>query len=150
MLYTFEAQDDRGACIAEAGAMNIMVVLEKGGGGVELVTPPLDGTILPGVKRRSVLDIAENWEDVEVRERPISMDELSRAGREGGLREIFTCGTATLVQPVGELLREANGEVIAPRLNGTEPDSLTVRVYNVLSDIQYFRMPYKGWSVPFE
>ena len=150
VLYTFDAQDGQGACIAEAGAMNVMVVLDKPGGGMELATPPLDGTILPGVNRRSILELADNWEDVDVVERPIPMDELARAGREGRLREIFCCGTAALVQPVGQLLREANGEVIAPRMNGTEPNALTLRCHKVLSDIQYYRLPHRDWSVPFE
>ena len=51
---------------------------------------------------------------------------------------------------MGQLLREADGDVIVPKMNGTEPDSLTVRVHKVLSDIQYYRLPYEDWSVPFE
>ncbi len=150
VLYTFDAQDGQGACIAEVGAMNVMIVLEKPGGGVELASPPLDGTILPGVNRRSILELADNWEDVDVVERQISVNELAHAAREGRLREIFCCGTAALVQPVGQLLREADGDVMVPKMNGTEPDSLTVRVHKVLSDIQYYRLPYEDWSVPFE
>ena len=150
VLYTFDPQDGQGARIAEAGAMNVMVVLEKEGGGLELATPPLDGTILPGVSRRSVLELAKSWGDLDVRERPISVNELAQASRDGRLREIFTCGTAALVQPVEMLHRESNGEVITPRLSGVEPESLTSRVYKVLSDIQYYRVPYHGWSVPFE
>lgn len=102
------------------------------------------------MNRRSILELADNWEDVDVVERPIPMDELARAGREGRLREIFCCGTAALVQPVGQLLREADGEVIAPRMNGTEPNALTLRCHKVLSDIQYYRLPHREWSVPFE
>ena len=51
---------------------------------------------------------------------------------------------------MGQLLREADKEVIAPRMNGTEPTALTLRCHKVLSDIQYYRLPHRDWSVPFE
>ncbi len=70
----------------------------------ELVTPPLDkGIILPGVTRRSVLELAESWGDFDVSERPFCMGELVSAQRDGRLMEVFGSGTAAVVTPVGAI-----------------------------------------------
>jgi len=59
-------------------------LLERAGvAGLELVTPPLDGTVLPGVTRDSVMQIARAWERVEVAERPLRVGELAGAAAEG-------------------------------------------------------------------
>ena len=64
--------------ITEAGAMNIFVVLKKTDScGLELVTPPLDkGVILPGITRRSIIELAKEWEGIEVNERKLTMKEV--------------------------------------------------------------------------
>jgi branched-chain amino acid aminotransferase len=91
--------------LQEVGTMNLFVVLEeRGSGRLELATPPLASrTILPGVTRASVLELARERLDRDryvVRERDVGMRELVGAAREGRLREIFGTGTAVVVAPV--------------------------------------------------
>lgn len=116
--------------LAEVGTMNLFVELEG-----EVVTPPLDGTILPGVTRDACLSLLRSW-GVRVSERPISLDELAAADRAGELRGVFGTGTAAVISDVGEVtwdgftVRPRGGE-IAPRLrqaitgiqHGTAPDA---------------------------
>ena len=68
------------------------------------MTPPLtSGTVLPGVTRQSVLDIAQTMSGLRVSERRITLPEVLVASREGRLMEVFGCGTAAVVSPVGGL-----------------------------------------------
>ena len=83
--------------IGEVGSMNILFKI-----GGKIVTPNLDGTVLDGITRRTVLQIAKSW-GVEVEERPISVDELVGAYKDGSLEEIFGSGTAAVISPVGVL-----------------------------------------------
>lgn len=87
----------RRAEVEEVGTMNIFFVF-----GDEVATPPLSGSILPGVTRDSVLRICRDrgW---KVSERPIGIDEVVRAAQSGRLREAFGTGTAAVVSPVGSL-----------------------------------------------
>lgn len=70
--------------------------------GNTLVTPPLDGTILPGVTRDCVLTLAREW-GLRIDERRIEIDEVVAAHADGLLHEIFGTGTASIIAPVGEL-----------------------------------------------
>src|SRR5574341_1596140 len=81
----------------EVGTMNIMVKI-----GDEVVTPPLTGTILPGVTRDSVLTLLRAW-GLRVSERPISIDDVVAAAHGGTLAEAWGTGTAAVISPVGEL-----------------------------------------------
>src|SRR5574341_2464018 len=83
--------------VEEVGTMNILFRI-----GDELVTPPLEGSILPGITRESVLHLAREWK-IRVAERPITMDEVVQAHAAGRLREVFGSGTAAVISPVGEL-----------------------------------------------
>jgi branched-chain amino acid aminotransferase len=83
--------------IEEVGTMNIFVRFED-----EIVTPPLGGTILPGITRDSVLTLLRDW-GLRVRERAVSIEEVSEAADAGKLREVFGTGTAAVIAPVGEL-----------------------------------------------
>src|SRR5436309_112956 len=83
--------------VDEVGTMNIMFRL-----GDEVVTPPLTGTILPGVTRDSALTLLRDW-GVPVSERLISIDEVIEAADQGTLREVWGTGTAAVISPVGEL-----------------------------------------------
>merc|ERR1711874_439161 len=81
--------------ITEVGAMNLFILLRRGDGSKELVTPPLDkGTILPGVTRRSIIELCSTWPDLAVTERKITMSEVMTALAEGRLLEMFGSGTA--------------------------------------------------------
>jgi branched-chain amino acid aminotransferase len=83
--------------IEEVGAMNIFFKING-----KLITPVLNGSILPGVTRDSVIGLCEKW-GVPVEERKISIDEIYEAYKNGQLEEAFGTGTAAVISPVGEL-----------------------------------------------
>ena len=90
--------------LAEVGAMNIFVVLRGEQGEQELVTPPLDGTVLPGMTRQSVLEMMrEGGHVARVEERTICLAELLAAQMEGRLVEVFATGTAAVVNQIGRI-----------------------------------------------
>ena len=121
--------------------MNIAFVI-----GDELVTPPLTGTLLEGVTRDSVLQLARD-EGMQVAERPVTIAEVMAAARNGTLREAFGTGTAAVISPVGEL--GYKGERI--RVHDGEVGPLAKRLYDDLSDIQRGRRPDRhGWMVPIK
>lgn len=111
----------------EVGSMNIMVKIAG-----EVATPPLGGTILPGVTRDSVLTLMRDW-GLKVSERSISIDEVMAAARNGTLEEMWGTGTAAVVSPVGHL--GYKGEKVA--INKSEAGPLTRKLYDAITDIQY-------------
>ncbi|KAJ3512732.1 hypothetical protein NLJ89_g3355 [Agrocybe chaxingu] len=99
--------------LTEVGTMNMFVVFNKDGG-YELVTPPLDGMILPGVTRDSVLTLAREHasgvktipglpRNITVSERPVTMKEVKEASKSGRLAELFGAGTAAVISPVDKI-----------------------------------------------
>jgi branched-chain amino acid aminotransferase len=128
-------------CIEEMGGMNIMFVID----GV-LVTPSLEtGTILPGVTRMSLLELARHL-GLKTEERTITADELGAAFAAGKLHECFACGTAAVISPIRELVHR--GQVIY-RNDGTAPGPITTRLKTALMDIQFGRAPDPfGWRLP--
>jgi branched-chain amino acid aminotransferase len=125
--------------VDEVGTMNIMFRL-----GNEIVTPPLTGTILPGITRDSALTLMRDW-GLKVAERPVPIDEVLAAARSGNLREAWGTGTAAVISPVGEL--SYKGERIV--INGGKIGELTQKLYQGIVDIQYARVPdTRGWTVP--
>jgi branched-chain amino acid aminotransferase len=120
----------------EVGTSNIFFYLDG-----ELVTPPLHGTILPGVTRESVLHIARNLE-LKVSERMISLDEVISALESGKLREAFATGTAAVISPVGKLAHRGKSYVIG----GGKVGPLSRKLYDHIMGIQYGKIedPY-GW-----
>ncbi len=123
--------------VEEVGTMNIMLRL-----GDEIVTPPLTGTILSGVTRDSVLILLREW-GLSVSERPITIDEVIAAARNGTLREVWGTGTAAVISPVGELAYRGERIVIHEGRIG----ELTQRLYQAIVDIQYARVPdSRGWT----
>jgi branched-chain amino acid aminotransferase len=122
----------------EVGTMNIFFVID----GV-LLTPPLGGTILDGITRRTVLDLAAEW-GVPFEERRIAMEEIAAAHREGKLQEVFGSGTAAVIAQVGELFYHGAPMVITERTN-----SLRERLYKTITAIHYGEMPdVHGWMIP--
>jgi branched-chain amino acid aminotransferase len=122
----------------EVGTMNIMVKI-----GDEIVTPPLTGTILPGVTRDSVLALMRKW-GLRVSERQVSIDEVQEAHRRGALEEVWGTGTAAVISPVGELAYKGTRMVI----NGGKIGPLTQRLYDAIVGIQYGQSPDPdGWTV---
>ncbi|MEW6219415.1 MAG: branched-chain amino acid aminotransferase [Thermodesulfobacteriota bacterium] len=126
--------------IEEVGTMNIFFLLDD-----ELVTPPLGGSILPGITRDSVIRLAQDW-GIKVVERPLAIDEVYAASREGRLREAFGTGTAAVISPVGSLSYQ--GETCT--VNGGQTGPLASRLFETLLGIQYGEEadPH-GWTVTF-
>ena len=124
--------------IDEVGTMNIMLRI-----GDEVVTPPLSGSILPGVTRDSALTILRDW-GLKVSERVISIDEVVEAAHRGELREVWGTGTAAVISPVGELGYKGERLVI----NNGQIGELTQRLYDAITGIQYGSKPDTyGWLV---
>jgi branched-chain amino acid aminotransferase len=112
--------------IEEVGTSNIFFKI-----GDELVTPPLEGSILGGITRNSVLKLAEKWE-IPVQERKITIDEVLEACRNGSLQEAFGTGTAAVISPVGELFYKEQTYTI----NNCEAGELSRRLFDELQAIQ--------------
>ncbi len=124
--------------IEEVGTMNFFVLL-----GDTLVTPALSDSILPGVTRDSVIQLARDM-GMKVEERAISMNELRAAHQRKTLKEAFGTGTAAVISPVGELA--AMGEKLV--INGGEPGPTAQRFYEEISGIQRGTKPDRhGWMV---
>ncbi len=127
--------------IEEVGSMNIFFVTDD-----ELVTPKLSGSILSGITRDSVIQLAEKW-GLPVTERRISIDELVSLHGEGKVQEVFGSGTAAVISPVGEikykdrLMKVGNGEV----------GPWARKFFDAITGIQYGRTddPH-GWVMKVE
>jgi branched-chain amino acid aminotransferase len=111
--------------------------------GDSIITPPLDGTILPGVTRDSVLQILDS-EGLKVEVRPLALDELLEAARSGTLKEVFGSGTAASISPVDSL--GIHGENVQVGDGKAGPVSTLLK--KRLTDIQYGRVedPW-GWTL---
>ncbi|RKP03849.1 hypothetical protein CXG81DRAFT_9038 [Caulochytrium protostelioides] len=134
--------------VTEVGTMNFFVYWINKDGEKELRTPHLDGTILPGITRRSILELSREWGEFKVTEGPIAMDDIKVAAEEGRLLEVFGSGTAAIVSPV-HLIRWRDADVKVP-LDPTNPDAqagpLTSRLADTIMKIQYGEMEHP-WSV---
>lgn len=86
--------------MTEVGTMNLFVFWKNENGEDELVTPPLDGTILPGITRDSILTLAKSLGTFKVTEKMFKIQEMVKAVDEGRMYEAFGSGTAAIVSPV--------------------------------------------------
>lgn len=127
--------------VEEVGSMNIFFVIND-----EIITPKLNGSILPGITRDSVIALGKKW-GMKVTEKRISIDEVMQAHGTGKLQEIFGTGTAAVVSPVGEL---KYGEKIITIGNG-EVGPVAHKFFDAITDIQYGKTedPF-GWIVPVQ
>uniref|UniRef100_A0A673ZBB2 Branched-chain-amino-acid aminotransferase n=1 Tax=Salmo trutta TaxID=8032 RepID=A0A673ZBB2_SALTR len=132
VLWLYGEQEE----ITEVGTMNLFIYWTNEGGERELLTPPLDGIILPGVTRQSLLDLAREWGEFKVTERTMGMKELLGALDSGKITEVFGAGTACVVCPVGSLLYKGKTYQIPTMQNG--PD-LAKRFHKELTDMQVSR-----------
>ena len=124
--------------IEEVGAMNIFFKIDG-----KVVTPMLNGSILPGITRNSVLQLCRDW-GLPTEERKISVEELIQAQKEGKLEEVFGTGTAAVISPVGKLRYKDDVMVIG---NG-EIGPLSQKLYDTVTGIQLGRLEDKfGWRV---
>ncbi|XP_006898749.1 PREDICTED: branched-chain-amino-acid aminotransferase, mitochondrial [Elephantulus edwardii] len=130
--------------LTEVGTMNIFVYWTHEDGVLELVTPPLDGVILPGVVRQCVLELAQTWGEFRVAQRTVTMKELLRALEEGRVREVFGSGTACQVCPVHQITYQGKQLHIPTMENGPE---LILRLQKELKAIQYGTSAHE-WMLP--
>lgn len=122
--------------IEEVGTMNMFFYI-----GDELLTAPLNGSILPGVTRDSVIKIAKDW-GIKVVERSLTIDEVLDSAKEGTLREAFGTGTAAVISPVGQITYRDQDVIVA----GGRMGELSQRLYDEITGIQYGEKPdTRGW-----
>ena len=125
--------------IEEVGAMNVMFKIDG-----EIVTPMLTGSILPGITRKSCIEMLKA-EGYKVSERLISVDELGKALEDGKLEEAWGCGTAAVISPIGELCYKDVKYII----NDGKIGEVTAHLYDTITGIQWGRLPDKyGWTKP--
>lgn len=124
--------------VEEGGAMNIFFKVKD-----KFITPELNGSILPGITRRSVIELLRS-QGQEVEERKIPIDEIYQYARSGELQEVFCTGTAAVVSPIGELGTKTDKYII----NEGQTGSATKKLYNDLTNIQYGKVEDKNnWSI---
>ncbi|MCI0574251.1 MAG: branched-chain amino acid aminotransferase [Myxococcaceae bacterium] len=122
--------------IEEVGTMNLFVRI-----GDEVITPPLDGSFLPGITRESALALLRHW-GVRVSERKLSIDELREAHARGELKEVFGTGTAAVISPVGSMGFKDGTLTIGDGKVG----EVSQRLYGAITGIQYGTAPDTfGW-----
>jgi branched-chain amino acid aminotransferase len=123
--------------IDELGGMNVFFVFDDG----SISTPPLTGTILPGITRESLLTLARD-SGAEVREEQYSLAQWREDAASGRLREAFACGTAAVVTPIGRV-RSVDGEIV---MGDGGSGATTMNLRQRLADLQRGRGqdPY-GW-----
>ena len=124
--------------IEEVGAMNIFFKISG-----KIVTPMLNGSILPGVTRNSVIEVCKDW-GLPVEERRISEEELYNAAKSGELEEVFGSGTAAVISPVGTL--KFGDEAF--EINGGAIGEISQKLYDTITGIQTGKVEDKfGWVI---
>ena len=127
--------------IEEVGAMNVMFKIAG-----EVVTPMLSGSILPGITRKSCIEVLRD-NGYKVSERLISIDELEAAMENGTLEEAWGCGTAAVVSPIGELCYKGKKYAV----NNNEIGATTQFLYDTLTGIQWGKSEDTyGWTYPIK
>jgi branched-chain amino acid aminotransferase len=127
--------------IEEVGSMNIFFKIDG-----EVVTPSVNGSILEGITRKSIIELLKHW-NMPVTERRISMEEIKQAYSEGKLEEAFGTGTAAVISPIGELFWNNEKMVI----NDGNTGEVSQKLYDTLTGIQNGTVedPF-GWAVEVE
>ena len=127
--------------VEEVGSMNIMFKIDG-----KIYTAACDGTVLPGVTRRSCIELLHDW-GYEVIEGKLSIDDVFKAGREGRLEEVFGTGTAAVISPVKELFYK--GETVIAGDGGI--GEVTKRLYDTMTGIEWGKLEdTKGWMMKVE
>jgi len=124
--------------VDELGGMNFFVVR-----GDTLVTPPLAGTILDGVTRRSILEMAKNL-GLKAKEEAISFTRLMEEIKTGSVNECFACGTAAVVQPIGEILYQESKNQSSQSIKLPSDFKVVQTILNNLQKIQRGALPAPG------
>lgn len=124
--------------VEEVGTMNVFFKING-----EVITPSLEGSILPGITRDSTITLLKGW-GIKVSERRIAIQEIYEAHKNGTLEEVFGTGTAAVISPVGELNWNDNKITI----NNGQIGKLSSKIYNTITGIQYGEIEDKlGWTV---
>ena len=124
--------------VEEVGAMNIFFKIDG-----KLYTAACVGTVLPGVTRRSVIELCKDW-GYDVIEGKLAIADIMAAAKEGKLEEVFGTGTAAVISPVKELKWKDD----VAHISGGKIGPLTQKLYDTLTGIQWGKLPdTKGWTV---
>ena len=124
--------------IEEVGAMNVMFKING-----EIITPALTGSILPGVTRKSCIELLKS-KGYNINERLLSIDELEAAMDNGTLEEAWGCGTAAVISPIGKLAYK--DKVIS--INDGKIGEVTQMLYDTLTGIQWGKIEDSfGWTI---
>ena len=116
--------------VEEMGGMNLFFIYGTGSS-ARLVTPQLTGALLPGITRESILQLAADL-GYQVEEGRVNIDDWRKGSESGELTEVFACGTAAVITPVGQVKSRSSGWQVG---NG-EPGEITIRLRSQLLDIQ--------------
>ncbi len=124
--------------LEEVGTSNIFLRIND-----ELITPPLEGSILHGITRDSVLQLVSDW-GIKITQKRISIDEVIGAIKDGSLQEIFASGTAAVISPVGELYYQRENYSV----NNGQVGELAEKLFDTLQKIQFgwLEDPH-GWTL---
>jgi branched-chain amino acid aminotransferase len=127
--------------VEEVGAMNMAFVIDG-----TIITPELDGAILPGITRDSVIQVCEEY-DMDIEVRKISIEEVIEAAKSGILDEAFGMGTAAVIAPVG-LIAYNDKEY---EINNFKVGPIAKKLFDIITGIQYGRKEdFANWIVQFE
>ena len=122
--------------VEEVGTMNMFFVIEN-----EVITAPLNGSILPGVTRDSVIRIVKEW-GIKLSERSLAIDEVIAAAKDGRLKEAFGTGTAAVISPVGQITYKDEDFIVG----GGKMGELSQKLYDEIVSVQYGHKPDPyGW-----
>ncbi|XP_065364099.1 branched-chain-amino-acid aminotransferase, cytosolic [Calliphora vicina] len=129
--------------LTEVGTMNIFMFYINDQGEKELITPPLNGLILPGITRDSILTLARQWGKFKVAERSFTMPQIGELLNQGRLLELFGTGTACVVSPINRI-NYMGQNLYIPTMEQEKPVHETIR--KTLMDIQYGKVDHP-WAV---
>jgi branched-chain amino acid aminotransferase len=138
ILWTYKDQ------ATESGGMNFFVFWKNKQGEDELITAALNGAILPGITRDSILQLGRSWGEFKVTEGNIHMSDLVEAANEGRIYEAFGCSTAEVITPV-EKINYKGTDYTLPRENGNR-GRLAARFCESLQSIHYGDTKYPEWQ----
>jgi len=144
--------------VTEVGAMNVFVAVQRDDGDVDLLTPPLDGTILPGITRASSLYLAQAHTTGKISlpgvppsqklytyERPVTMTDLFSWSEQGKILEVFGVGTAVIVAAVSRIGYQDKDIILPSPDGGLGP--IGKGLWTMITDIQTGKKEFEGWSV---
>lgn len=132
--------------LTEVGTMNIFMFYINDNGEREMVTPPLNGLILPGITRHSIIQMSEEWNEFKVNQRVITMSEVVELLNSNRLLEMFGSGTACVVSPIS-YIEYANQLLYIPTVD--HKGSVFQRILKQLTDIQYGHIEHP-WAEPVD